>query len=124
MVSEFLKPIKYKIRGLFCCGFGQADVFYKKGQVVKNILSIIFSVIILAFGLAGCTTASITSSMMSGVANAVRADNALVFDLSAPAKFSVRGNSKHIILAVLKPTALKSLERSSIVVKTSKHKIA
>ncbi len=91
---------------------------------MKNILGIIFSVTLLAFGLGGCTTASITSSMMSGVADAVRADNALVFDLSAPAKFLVRRKSKDIILTIPKPTALKSLERSSIVVKTSKNQVA
>ncbi len=91
---------------------------------MKNIPGIIFSVIILAFGLAGCTASSISSSLMSGVVKAVKVDNALIFDLVAPQKFSIRRKSPSIILAVARPIALKTFERSSILVRTSQNQLA
>ena len=91
---------------------------------MKNILRIIFCFSVLAFGLGGCTVSGLMSNVVSAVGDAGKDENALIFDLSAPASFSVRRRMKDVALTIHKPRAIKSLERTSILVKTKENEIA
>ncbi len=91
---------------------------------MRNVLGIIFSFTILAFGLGACSVSGLMSNAVSAIGDASKGEPQIIVDLTAPRKFSLRGRSPHIVLTVYEPTGIKSFERSGIVVKSSNNEVS
>ncbi len=91
---------------------------------MRNVLGIIFSFVVLSFGLGGCTVSGLMSNAVSAIGEASKGEPHIIVDLTAPKGFRVRNRSRQTVLTVFEPTAIKSFARNAVIVKSSNNAVS